>query len=151
MHCLYSTTTALFQAYSLDVSKHKAKKDARRENVCVCVCVFAFTYISIPLLSIFPALVVTLFHSSIKRVDKMCKSRVTQQDFRDGTVDESLPASVRDMGSIPDLGGSHVPRSSWARALKLLNQHAATTAARKPRPVLHSKRSHRGEKPTHSN
>ena len=34
---------------------------------------------------------------------------------------------------------------------KLLNQHAATTAARKPRPVLHSKRSHRGEKPTHSN
>ena len=136
MHCLYSTT-ALFQAYSLDVSKHKAKKDSRRENVCMCVCVcvharvcvFPLTHVSIPFLSIFPVLVVTWFHFSIKRVDKMCKSRVTYQDFPDGPVVEDLPASARDTGSIPDLGGSHVPWSNWTCALKLLNQCAATTEA----------------------
>ena len=127
MHCHYSTTTALFQVYSLDVSKHKAKKNARRENVCVCV--FPLTHISIPFLSIFPVPVVTLFHFSIKRVDKMCKSRATQQDFPDGPVVEGPPARARDTGSIPDLGGSHVPRSNWTCALKLLNQCAAATEA----------------------
>ena len=33
---------------------------------------------------------------------------------------ESLPASAGDTGSSPGLGGSHVPRSGWAREPQLL-------------------------------
>ena len=36
---------------------------------------------------------------------------------------ESLPANAGDMGSSPGLGGSHVPRSSWAREPQLLSLH----------------------------
>ena len=38
-----------------------------------------------------------------------------------------------DVGSGPGLGGSHVPRSSWARAPQLLSLRATTTEARAPR------------------
>ena len=34
---------------------------------------------------------------------------------------EGLPASAGDTGSGPGLGGSHVPRSGWARGPQLLN------------------------------
>ena len=34
---------------------------------------------------------------------------------------ESLPANAGDTGSSPGLGGSHVPRSSWARGPQLLS------------------------------
>ena len=34
---------------------------------------------------------------------------------------ESLPANAGDTGSSPGLGGSHVPRSGWARAPQLLS------------------------------
>ena len=34
---------------------------------------------------------------------------------------ESLPANAGDMGSSPGLGGSHVPRSNWAREPQLLS------------------------------
>ena len=34
---------------------------------------------------------------------------------------ESLPASAGDAGSGPGLGGSHVPRSDWAREPQLLS------------------------------
>ena len=34
---------------------------------------------------------------------------------------ESLPASAGDMGSSPGLGGSHMPRSGWAREPQLLS------------------------------
>ena len=34
---------------------------------------------------------------------------------------ESLPANAGDMGSGPGLGGSHVPRSDWAREPQLLS------------------------------
>ena len=34
---------------------------------------------------------------------------------------ENLPASAGDTGSSPGLGGSHVPRSSWAREPQLLS------------------------------
>ena len=34
---------------------------------------------------------------------------------------ESLPADARDTGSIPGLGGSHVPWSDWAREPQLLS------------------------------
>ena len=33
----------------------------------------------------------------------------------------SLPANAGDMGSSPGLGGSHMPRSNWAREPQLLS------------------------------
>ena len=41
--------------------------------------------------------------------------------FPGGAVVESLPASAGDTGSSPGLGGSHMPRSNWAREPQLLN------------------------------
>ena len=41
--------------------------------------------------------------------------------FPGGAVVESLPASAGDTGSSPGLGGSHMPRSSWAREPQLLS------------------------------
>ena len=35
--------------------------------------------------------------------------------FPGGTVVEGLPANAGDAGSSPGLGGSHMPRSGWAR------------------------------------
>ena len=36
---------------------------------------------------------------------------------------ESLPACAGDTGSSPGLGGSHMPRSNWAREPQLLSLH----------------------------
>ena len=41
--------------------------------------------------------------------------------FPGGAVVESLPAKAGDTGSSPGLGGSHMPRSGWAREPQLLN------------------------------
>ena len=41
--------------------------------------------------------------------------------FPSGAVVESLPASAGDTGSSPGLGGSHMPRSGWAREPQLLS------------------------------
>ena len=41
--------------------------------------------------------------------------------FPGGAVVGSLPADAGDAGSSPGLGGSHVPRSSWAREPQLLS------------------------------
>ena len=41
--------------------------------------------------------------------------------FPGGAVVENLPANAGDMGSSPGLGGSHMPRSSWARESQLLS------------------------------
>ena len=35
--------------------------------------------------------------------------------FPGGAVVENLPANAGDTGSSPGLGGSHMPRSNWAR------------------------------------
>ena len=43
------------------------------------------------------------------------------QGFPGGAVVENLPASAGDAGSSPGLGGSHVPRSGWAREPQLLS------------------------------
>ena len=43
--------------------------------------------------------------------------------FPGGTVVESLPANAGDTGSSPGLGGSHMPRSNWAREPQLLSLH----------------------------
>ena len=92
-------------------------------------------------------------------------------DFPGGEVVKNPPASVGDMGSIPGLGGSHMPQSTWAHAPQLLSLHsrahvpqllspcATTTEARVPQlpkparlePMLHNKRSHHNKKPVHCN
>ena len=41
--------------------------------------------------------------------------------FPGGTVVENLPANAGDTGSSPHLGGSHMPRSDWAREPQLLS------------------------------
>ena len=41
--------------------------------------------------------------------------------FPGGAVVESLPANAGDAGSSPGLGGSHMPRSDWARGPQLLS------------------------------
>ena len=43
------------------------------------------------------------------------------EGFPGGAVVESLPASAGDTGSSPGLGGSRMPRSSWAREPQLLS------------------------------
>ena len=66
--------------------------------------------------------------------------------FPGGAVVESLPAGAGDAGSSPGLGGSHVPRSNWAREPQLLSLRiwslcSATREAaivRGPRAVMKS-------------
>ena len=41
--------------------------------------------------------------------------------FPGGAVVEGLPANAGDVGSRPGLGGSHMPRSDWAREPQLLS------------------------------
>ena len=41
--------------------------------------------------------------------------------FPGGAVVENLPAIAGDTGSSPGLGGSHMPRSGWAREPQLLS------------------------------
>ena len=41
--------------------------------------------------------------------------------FPGGAGVENLPANAGDTGSSPGLGGSHMPRSSWAREPQLLS------------------------------
>ena len=43
------------------------------------------------------------------------------QGFPGGAVVGSLPANAGDAGSSPGLGGSHMPRSGWAREPQLLS------------------------------
>ena len=45
------------------------------------------------------------------------------EGFPGGAVLENLPANAGDTGSSPGLGGSHMPRSSWAREPQLLSLH----------------------------
>ena len=45
----------------------------------------------------------------------------TGKGFPGGAVVESLPANAGDTGSSPGLGGSHMPRSNWAREPQLLS------------------------------
>ena len=47
--------------------------------------------------------------------------KIFPRGFPGGAVVESLPADAGGAGSGPGLGGSHVPRSSWAREPQLLS------------------------------
>ena len=66
--------------------------------------------------------------------------------FPGGAVVESLPASAGDTGSSPGLGGSHMPRSNWAREPQLLSLRVwslcsstgETATVRGPRTAMRS-------------
>ena len=61
--------------------------------------------------------------------------------FPGGAVVESLPADAGDTGSSPGLGGSRMPRSSWAREPQLLSLRSTTgeaTMVRGPRTAMRS-------------
>ena len=74
------------------------------------------------------------------------KEKERKGGFPRGAVVENLPANAGDTGSSPGLGGSRVPRSSWAREPQLLGLRvgslcsAAGEAAmvRGPRTVMKS-------------
>ena len=48
-------------------------------------------------------------------------NKMKRQGFPGGAVVEGLPAGAGDTGLSPGLGGSHVPRSTWARGPRLLS------------------------------
>ena len=87
--------------------------------------------------------------------------RRTHRDFPGGTVVKNPPANVRDMGSSPGPGRSHMPRSNEAHVPQLLSLSSGAAShnywARVPQllkhahlePMLLNKRSHHNEKPTH--
>ena len=63
--------------------------------------------------------------------------------FPGGAVVESLPANAGDMGSSPGLGGSHMPRSNWAREPQLLSLRVWSLCS--------ATRGHGSERPVHRN
>ena len=76
--------------------------------------------------------------------------------FPGGAVVKNPPANAEDTGSSPGPGRSHVLRSNSACAPQLLSlrSRAHEPQLLKPvclEPVLCNKRSHRNEKPAHSN
>ena len=52
---------------------------------------------------------------------KSSSLKIRDKGFPGGAVVESLPANAGDTGSSPGLGGSHMPRSNWAREPQLLS------------------------------
>ena len=83
-------------------------------------------------------------------------TKVYMRGFPAGAVVENLPANAGDTGLSPGLGRYHMPRSNWTHAPQLLSlsSRAFMPQLLKPaclEPVLHNKRSHRNEKPAHSN
>ena len=57
------------------------------------------------------------------------KPKVILSGFPGGAVVGSRPANAGDAGSGPGLGGSHMPRSGWARGPQLLSLCSATGEA----------------------
>ena len=57
----------------------------------------------------------------INEFRKVAGHKINAQGFPGGAVVESLPANAGDAGSGPGLGGSHMPRSGWAREPQLLS------------------------------
>ena len=68
---------------------------------------------------------------------------MTIRGFPGGAVVESLPANAGDTGSSPGLGGSHMPRSNWAREPQLLSLRV--------RSLCSATRGHDSERPAHHN
>ena len=60
------------------------------------------------------------YHISVPK-GFLCWKKRKEGGFHGGAVVENLPANAGDTGSIPGLGGSHMPRSNWAREPQLLS------------------------------
>ena len=71
--------------------------------------------------NVFLLIGVTLAGKEGKGQNSSLSNQKLIRGFPGGAVVESLPANAGDTGSSPGLGGSHVPRSSWARGLQLLS------------------------------
>ena len=73
-------------------------------------------------------------------------SKITALGFPGGAVVESLPADAGNTGSSLGLGGSHMPRSNWAREPQLLSLRICSlcsaareaTTVRGPRTAMKS-------------
>ena len=72
------------------------------------------------------------------------QSRIVPKDFSGGPVVKNLPANAGDTGSIPCPGRSLLPQGNSAHVPQLLKPQCL-------KPVLHNKRSHSNEKPSHCN
>ena len=66
--------------------------------------------------------------------------KTTPRDFPVGAVVGNPPANAGDMGLSPGPGGSHMPRSSWAREPQLLSLRVWSLCATTAEPVLWSPR-----------
>ena len=67
------------------------------------------------------------------------------QGFPRGAVVETLPANAGDTGSSPGLGGSHMPRSNWAREPQLLSLHVWSLCSAKGEAVIVKGPAHRDD------
>ena len=57
----------------------------------------------------------------MKKSKEEINIKIVVRGFPGSAVVENLPANAGDMGSSPGLGGSHMPRSDWAREPQLLS------------------------------
>ena len=71
-------------------------------------------------------------YSCYKRYNVLCQNLVG--GFPGGAVVGGLPANAGDTGSSPDLGGSHMPRSNWAREPQLLSLRIWSLCSAQERP-----------------
>ena len=60
-------------------------------------------------------------HILLNHLQEIFSLKESHEGFPGGAVVESPPANAGDTGSSPGLGGSHVPRSGWAREPQLLS------------------------------
>ena len=63
-------------------------------------------------------------HQASPLVNKVIYRKDNRQGFPGGLEVKKPPAYAGDIGSIPDLGRSHMPRSNWAHVPQLLSPHA---------------------------
>ena len=78
-----------------------------------------------------------------KKYDKALKW--TDVGFPGGAVVESLPANAGDTGSSPGLGGSHMPRSNWAREPQLLSLRVWSLCSATGEAAIEERPAHRDE------
>ena len=58
---------------------------------------------------------------------------------------ENLPANAGDAGSSPGLGGSHMPRSGWARGPQLLSLRVWSLCSATREAAIEKRPAHRDE------
>ena len=86
-------------------------------------------------------MILTIPHSVKGKTMETLKTLVV--GFPGGAVVGSLPADAGDAGLGPGLGGSHMPRSEWAREPQLLSLRVCSLCS--------AVRGRDGERPAHRN